>query len=159
MNDASSPFWDFSLRFYARPGIATACLDIQDQAGADVNVVLYLLFLAQQRRQLSLPEVVDLDHTAASWREQVVRPLRTARRHLKNVAAPFAGDAASRLRDDIKRSELAAEHIQQLAIEQRYPCATVGIAAESAAYAAGANLNAYAAHIGALPATAVNTIL
>ena len=159
MNDAPSAFWDFSLRFYARPGVAAACLDLQDEAGADVNVVLYLLFLASQGRQLAKTEVTEIDNLVAVWREQVVRPLRSARRHLKNAAAPFAGDTAVRLRNAIKRSELEAERIQQLTIEQAFPCATFGSAAAAPPGAARANLDAYAAHLGGLPATAARVLL
>ncbi len=159
MNDAPSAFWDFSLRFYARPGVAAACLDIQEQARADVNVVLYLLFLATKGRQLAQTEVTEVDNLVTIWREQVVRPLRTARRHLKTVTAPFIGDAAGRLRNEIKRSELEAERIQQLTIEQSFPCATFGSAAASPAGAARANLDAYGAHIGGLPVAAARVLL
>ena len=34
---SDSPFWLFSLRFYAQEGIAPACLTLQDEAGVDVN--------------------------------------------------------------------------------------------------------------------------
>jgi uncharacterized protein (TIGR02444 family) len=159
MSDASSAFWDFSLAFYARTGVAAACLELQDRAGADVNVVLFLLFLAHNGRRTTTAEVAAIDQLVAQWREQVVRPLRTARRHLKTADTPFAGEPASRLRDEIKRQELAAERIQQLAIEARFPCATTGSGAESAAVAARANLDAYAACVGTLPAAAVDTLL
>jgi len=159
MNDASSEFWNFSLRFYASPGVAAACLELQDHGGADVNVVLFLLYLARNGRCINPADAALLDNTVAEWREQVVRPLRVTRRHLKTVGMPFAGDPASRLREEIKRNELAAERIQQLAIESNFPFAAVGSAAESPAAAARANLDAYAAHVGTLPATAVSTLL
>jgi uncharacterized protein (TIGR02444 family) len=159
MNDAPSAFWDFSLRFYAKPGVPAACLELQDRGGADVNVVLFLLYLARRGRRISQADAAALDGAVAEWREQVVRPLRTARRHLKTVGLPFAGEPAAQLRNDIKRHELAAERIQQLALEQQFPCATFGEAADSAIAAASANLEAYATHIGALPATAVSSLL
>ena len=117
MNIKTSAFWEFSLRFYALPGVAPACLDLQDKGGADVNVVLFLLYLASRGRRIGRDEVARIDGMVAAWREQVVRPLRTARRHLKSVTAPFAGEDAANLRNEIKRNELAAEKIQQHAIE------------------------------------------
>lgn len=159
MSNAASPFWDFSLHFYARPGVAAACLLLQEEAGADINVVLYLFFLARHNRQVSRQDIVALDNTVADWREQVVRPLRTARRHLKSLATPFAGEAAVRLREEIKRNELAAERIQQLGIEQLFPCASFGAAAASMATAARANLAAYAHRIGTLPPGATDTLI
>ncbi|MCG8546534.1 MAG: TIGR02444 family protein, partial [Alphaproteobacteria bacterium] len=35
-------FWNFSLRAYARPGVADACIRLQDRYGVDVNVLFYL---------------------------------------------------------------------------------------------------------------------
>jgi len=159
MNDAPSAFWDFSLRFYAKPGVPAACLELQDRAGADVNVVLFLLFLARHGRRMTRSDAATLDGAVAEWRERVVRPLRSVRRHLKTTGQPFAGEPAARLRDNIKRNELAAERIQQLALEQQFPCAGFGQSADSPAAAASANLDAYAAHIGTLPADAVSTLL
>jgi uncharacterized protein (TIGR02444 family) len=34
-----NPFWEFSLAFYAEPGVAPACLAMQDLEGVDVNLV------------------------------------------------------------------------------------------------------------------------
>jgi len=56
-----SPFWRFSLRFYSRPGVAAACLALQDEAGADVNLMLFLLFLAKTtHRPISKLALSDL---------------------------------------------------------------------------------------------------
>ena len=151
MNDAPSAFWDFSLHFYAKPGIPAACLELQDRAGADVNVVLFLLYLARHRRRITRSDMATLDSTVALWREQVVRPLRTARRHLKIAGQPFAGEPAARLREEIKRNELAAERIQQLALEQQFPYATFGEAADSTTAAASAGVNNPSANAGAIP--------
>ena len=36
---SKSPFWRFSVKFYGEPGVAQACIDLQDQVGVDVNVL------------------------------------------------------------------------------------------------------------------------
>ena len=41
MDLPSSRFWDFSLEIYAKPGVAQACLALQDECGADVNLLLF----------------------------------------------------------------------------------------------------------------------
>ena len=79
-----SPFWRFSLSFYGSAEIRAACLAMQDVAGADVNIVLYLLFSATRGRVLSQQAVVDLDAGVADWRAHIVRPLRTVRRTAKD---------------------------------------------------------------------------
>ena len=158
MTETRSEFWDFSLRFYARPGVAATCLELQDQAGADINVVLYLFFLASRCRRLDAAETARLDAAVAVWREQVVRPLRAVRRSLKTMLTQ-PDDAISRLRDDIKRSELAAEKFQQHTIERLFPLDTFGYAAESPEKAIRASLNVYTAGAGALPADAVGKLI
>ena len=50
-----SPFWQFSLRFYRLPGVAEACIELQEQAGVDVNLLLFLLWQASLCRRLSPP--------------------------------------------------------------------------------------------------------
>lgn len=154
MSETPSAFWNFSVAFYAREGVAACCLELQDQAGADVNVVLFLFFLATHSRQLSLIEVQKIDQAVADWREQVVRPLRAARRHLKSAAAPFDTAASSRLRDEIKRDELGAERIQQHTLEQLFTPQHCGTAVASATQALRNNLKRYAELTGPLPAAA-----
>src|SRR5258706_7062277 len=122
-----SAFWDFSLRFYAQPRVAAACLELQDRAGVDVNVLLYLLFVAQHCRQLDRSDITRIDAAVKAWREQVVQPLRRMRRELKNVVAPIDADAVAALRNDVKRIELESERIEQHALERLVPKETVGM--------------------------------
>ena len=57
MSDSGSSFWAFSLKVYAEQAVADICLDLQDQFGADVNVVLFMLWSAARRRRLSAAEI------------------------------------------------------------------------------------------------------
>ena len=41
MAEAVEEFWRFALGFYARPGVAPACLELQDRHGKDVLIALY----------------------------------------------------------------------------------------------------------------------
>jgi uncharacterized protein (TIGR02444 family) len=89
-------FWGFSLRIYARPDVPQACLALQDEGGADVNLVLFLLYLADCGRMLDEAAVAALDQATRDWREQVVKPLRGVRRLLPAdgvllVSEPMSG--------------------------------------------------------------------
>ena len=127
--------------------------------GVDVNVLFYLLFLAQQCRQLDRSDVKRIDAAVKAWREQVVQPLRSVRRELKNGIAPIDADAAAALRSDVKRLELDAERIEQYTLERLVPEATVGAPAPSRAAAARANLAAYGEILGSLPAAPAEILL
>lgn len=154
-----SPLWRFSLSFYARPGVAPACLELQDRGGADVNVLLYLLFLAAHDRQVDRGEVARIDALAASWREQVVIPLRNLRRALKSGIAPCPPAASEPLRGAVKRVELEAERIEQETLERLAAPHSTGTHASSRPDAARANIDAYEKFLGPLPAAAREAVL
>jgi uncharacterized protein (TIGR02444 family) len=88
MNDtqsATTPFWRFSLKYYGQPGVSDACIALQDGCGIDVNLLLFLFWLASERQMLSPDEVKKLDATIKSWRELTIIPIRDTRRKLKGA--------------------------------------------------------------------------
>ena len=159
IGSSESAFWQFSLAFYARPGVAGACLELQDKAGVDANILLYLLFLATQSRQLRRADVANVDALVSAWREQAVIPLRTLRRVLKSGIAPFPVIDTATLRSAVKRIELEAEHLEQLGLERLAPASALGTPATPRAAAARANLAAYGAFLNGLPDAPVETLL
>lgn len=140
MQDVSS-FWNFSLRFYAEPGVADICLDLQDRFGFDVNVLLYLLWQAQRRRRLAVSEIERVIGLIHDWQSYVVRPLRGARRFLKDPGPVWSSQEVASLRERLKDEELLAERLQQDAMESVF--ANPGEDAD-AGVAAKANCEAYA---------------
>ncbi|WMC09944.1 TIGR02444 family protein [Oceanimonas pelagia] len=45
---SADALWQFSEQHYGRPGVAAACLELQDEYGANVNLLLLLLLLEEQ---------------------------------------------------------------------------------------------------------------
>ena len=111
-----SPFWRFSLRFYRQPGVADACIALQEGSGVDVNLLLYLLWQATQRRAFAAADVASLESQIGPWREATVIPLRGVRRALKVPPALVAAGTAEAFRTRIKAVELEAERLQQEAM-------------------------------------------
>ena len=143
-----TPFWRFSLNFYRQTGVAEACIALQDDCGVDVNLMLFLLWLAANGRQLSLDNIKELDQAVRTWRELTIIPIREIRRELK--AAPTLVDAGKQeaFRTKIKAIELEAERLQQEALYARSRSARRGSEARPPA-AARANLAAYESLLGA----------
>ena len=109
-----NPFWDFSLSVYGTPGVADACLRLQDEAGLDVNLVLFACWFAGARAApLTDAEMRDVVALTRDWRERVVSPLRQIRRELKGGSEGLPPDAVESFRTEIKRIELASERRQQ----------------------------------------------
>ena len=125
-----SPFWIFSLALYRTPGVPDACIDVQESCGADVNVLLFALWLASEGRAVSLADMRAADEAVAGWREEVVRPLRRARRALREPPASFDGAGAAALRDQAKKVELESERLQQEVLFALKPAALWGAGAD-----------------------------
>jgi uncharacterized protein (TIGR02444 family) len=155
-----SPFWRFSLRLYRRPEVADACIALQESAGVDVNLLLFLLWHATLKRMFSAAEVADLEERIRAWRDATVIPLRAVRRALKTPPSLVAAGTAEAFRTKIKAVELEAERLQQEAMYALAGPIPLGSAAPSAAAAARANIAAYAAILSKpFPQAAVDTVL
>ena len=129
------PLWDFALGVYAQPGVAPALLRLQDECGADICLILFLLWRGAGCH-------AQADAAIASWRAQVVHPLRAVRRALP------PGD----LRDRVKADELESERLQLLTLERLAPDLPAQMTAAEA-------MAAYATYLGTqFPADALAAI-
>ncbi|MFL9824734.1 TIGR02444 family protein [Rhodoplanes sp. SY1] len=111
-----SPFWRFSLATYRKPGVAEACLALQDGHGVDVNVLLFAMWLGTQGRRLDAAEMRRVLDAAAGWARDVVVPLRLVRRRLKDAPPLVEPATAQAFRSEVKRLELEAERLEQEAL-------------------------------------------
>ncbi len=121
-------FWRFSVERYAAPGVAEACLALQDSAGADVNLILLALWLGSRGHRLSAADGERLAALAADWQGPVVTPLRSVRRCLKDRRGLPWDEAVTELRTGLASIELALEQVEQLLLER-----AVGPVAQAAA--------------------------
>jgi uncharacterized protein (TIGR02444 family) len=111
------PLWEFALDFYAKPGVATALLTLQDEADVDVIQVLLTTYTYKNRgHALSAVELAAAASEVDEWREVVVLPLRSVRKKLRSAESE---PDKERLRQDVKKAELLAEQIQ-IAMVQRW---------------------------------------
>ena len=114
--EGGSPFWRFSLGYYRRPGVSEACIALQDGCGVDVNILLFLLWLATAKRSAGRGDVQAVCTKAGAWRDEVVVPLRTLRRRLKDGFDLVERGTSEVFRTKIKAIELEAERLQQEAL-------------------------------------------
>ncbi len=114
-------FWTFTLAVYERPGVAPACLGLQDRHGLDVNLLLFCGWAAARGLALDPHTLRAAEEAVASWRNQVVKPLRGLRRRLKRDLPGFPADAVAALRRRILEVELEAEKLEQGRLERLLP--------------------------------------
>ncbi len=154
---SESAFWRFSLWYYQIPGIARACLAWQDNHGADVNILLFVIFLGDAGRYLSVDDIHRIDRSVTEWRARAVQPLRDLRRLLKDGLQPVASAHSEALRNNLKACELHAEQLQQEALERLFPVASVGTPGRSIDTVRN-NISAYATLLGSVPGGLVEVL-
>ena len=120
--DIEADSWAFALHIYAQPGVADACLRLQDEAGIDVMMSLMTVFAAVRHRVLlTASEIRQLDEACRPWREHIVHPLRAIRVRLKSGPLPAPSSETEPFRSTIKAAELAAERLQNQLLAEHLP--------------------------------------
>lgn len=136
--DSANPFWDFSLLVYRRPGVAAACLALQDRHGLDVNLLLFCCWAGSQGRRLDAADIERLVGSVGEWQRSVVGPLRGVRRRLKDLPGSASGQLGA-LRQAVKDCEFEAERIEQILLHDAFarpPGASSPVAGQAARAAA-----------------------
>jgi uncharacterized protein (TIGR02444 family) len=163
MSDAQTrtetPFWRFSLHFYRQTGVSDACIALQDDCGVDVNLLLFLFWLASEGRLVTADEVKKLDDQVRTWRELTIVPIRDTRRKLKGAHTLVDAGQQEAFRNKVKAIELDAERLQQEALYGFTRSRPLGKDAPQKD-AARANVGAYEQATGKkFPKTALDTLI
>ena len=123
-DDTARRFWSFSHAVYAKPGVAPACLALQDDLRLDVNVLLFCCFAAAEGAPpLDCETLAIADTAIAPWRAATVAPLRAVRRAMKAEFAGVDGDRREAIRKQVQATELECERIVQSVLAVAVPFA------------------------------------
>lgn len=151
-DDDQNPFWRFSLIVYGRPGVASACISLQDRLGLDVNLLLFLCWTGALGHAVEHDAFVRLMERAARWQRLVARPLREVRRGLKGQDLVDSVEGES-FRSQVKALELEAERLEQAMLYSELTFRQVEAPEESvqAAACAARNIALYLRVAGIVP--------
>ena len=149
MRRVAFPFWLFSGRTYGKRGVERACLALQDECGADVNLLLYCCWMGRQGRQLDGRALRSAMAAVARWQHEVVWPLRRARRAIRKEPGGAAGAWAKALRRRIAAAELDAEYVEQRVLAKEAAGAPPSAGNDRPREAAASNLDRYLHELGA----------
>ena len=156
--ESVTPIWDFVLNYYGRKGVSDALIGLQDSQGIDVNMLLFLMWLAGQKQSVSANDAKVVSDTSHGWQRSVVVPIRAVRRLLKDNAPLVAPDAAAAFRKKVQAIELEGEQLQLNAMAAMTPKLKSAPAA-SFEQAARQNIKAFeAAAAKTFPPAAVDTL-
>ena len=113
-------FWEFSVRTYRSPGVSDACLSLQNDYGADVNMLLFCCWLGTFGGELDRQLLARAAKFSTKWAQAVVLPIRSTRTWMKQTGCTAEGvpaEACMALREKIKSVELETERLQQEVLE------------------------------------------
>lgn len=133
-------FPEYSMALYGRGNVEASCLRLQDEYGLDVNVVLFCYWFGAHHGVIDAGLWQRIEAISGQWQSQLIRPLREARRWLKDPG--FDPDLATmELRERIKQDEITAELLQQQMMQEACEGVTAG-APDTPAEAARCNARA-----------------
>mgnify|MGYP000119310121 CR=1 FL=1 len=98
--------WQYACQVYSLAGVEAALLALQDDHGADINLILQALWLASEGQQWT-KECIPEDYSA--WMDAQVLPLRQMRRSMKTEWVEKRGAQYEGFRQQVKKLELKAE--------------------------------------------------
>ena len=145
-------FWDFSVRTYYGEGVQEAFLALQNQWGADTNMLLFCIWLGRTHGQFSDRLFAAACDFSTNWAQHVVVPLRDVRTWMKGTGChdgKVPVQDCMDLREKVKGVELGAEKLQEEVLESL--CADHPQVQQSAAEqlaAASSNVRRYLASLG-----------
>ena len=108
-----SAFWAWALEAYARPGVADACIELQDRHGQNVPLVLWVVWAGRHAGGGDLERGAAL---AARW-ETAAGALRSVRRSLKSDLPDLPSITRETFRRQVKAVELEGERVLMAALE------------------------------------------
>jgi uncharacterized protein (TIGR02444 family) len=104
--ELENPLWQYACQVYSQAGMEVALLALQDDHGADINLILQALWLASEGQEWT-KACIPTDY--AKWMEEQVLPLRQMRRSMKAEWVEKRGPQYDGFRQQVKKLELKAE--------------------------------------------------
>jgi uncharacterized protein (TIGR02444 family) len=105
-NPLDNGLWQYACQVYSQADVEAALLALQDDHGADINLILQALWLASEAKQWTK---ACIPHDYDQWMEEQVLPLRQMRRRLKIEWVENRGSQYEGFRQQVKKLELNAE--------------------------------------------------
>lgn len=113
-----SPLWSYSTQIYQLAEVESSCLHLQNTFEADVNILLYCCWLAEQGIELDSQDIQQLIAASQPWQNSMIKPLREARKMMKQHIIAMPSEMLEKTLNNISNMELNAEHMAQLSLEK-----------------------------------------
>lgn len=112
-NILGKEFWQYSCALYGNKPVEVACLDLQNDFQADVNLLLFICWLTHKEYIASDKKTIKaMIEISTPWQRDVVEPLRQLRQQI----GAMQGMDAKNVKTSLLRSEQEAEKYEQFAL-------------------------------------------
>ncbi|MDQ1363539.1 MAG: hypothetical protein QG652_1400 [Pseudomonadota bacterium] len=118
MKFPESPFRNYTSQLLQMPEVASVCLAMQDNFDADVNLLLFCCWAAENRRQLDDGDIHKLIQAGEPWQSVIIRPLRETRKLMKSQVIAMPTYLHTKTMANLTEMEINAEHMAQLNLEK-----------------------------------------
>ena len=116
-----SDLWSWAVAAYDAPGVAEACLGLQDHNEQNVPLLLWAAWIARTGRRPDEETIEAACDAARAYDTVIVSQLRAVRRTLKAPVPDIDHDHREALRQQVKALELDAERRLMLELEGLAP--------------------------------------
>ena len=117
MRWSAGSFWQYSLALYKHESVEAACLQLQDEHGLNVNLVLLCCFMHRTNRSMQTLDFIEL-LASMSESERQIRAHRLQRRECKSGPAHIYQQM---LADELKLEKQFQCRLMELARPSRSP--------------------------------------
>ena len=109
--------WDFALTVYQSDTIKQRCLELQDDYGVDICLLLGFLWMRKGGCRLAQFECSNLVAELDDWQRTKTQAIRALRRRVKRINGVSAQALSEVWYDAVLKLELQAEHMALNRIE------------------------------------------
>ena len=117
MDYPESALWTYSTNIWTLPDVEDLCIRLQTEYDADVNLLIYCLWLGEAKRRLNEDDLQVMLDTVKPW-QTMIKPLRDSRRMMQQQMIAMPGELVEQSIANMKEMEINAEHMAQLALEK-----------------------------------------
>ena len=112
-----NPLWRFSKNIYRKGEVSETLLHLQDKFSIDVNMILFVAWLASINRSITTSDIQDAQKLVSLWRTKMIVPIRNIRRSVRNFPdTDYLYANIKKLEIDTEKEELKILYDNYIAI-------------------------------------------
>ncbi len=115
-----NPLWRFSKNIYRKGEVSETLLHLQDKFSIDVNMILFVAWLASINRSITTSDIQDAQKLVSLWRTKIIVPIRNIRRSARNFPdTDYLYADLKKLEIDTEKEELKILYDNYIALSSK----------------------------------------